>query len=146
MSKIIRSNSPCIIQKLRPEQTWEIRHKVLWPDQPFDYVKIPNDDEGLHFGCFVDGKLVSIISGFLNDETKDAQFRKFATLQEYQGKGFGNQLLSHLMGDFISRGATRIWCNARVNATALYERFGMHKTQNTYTKLGFDYVVMEKLI
>lgn len=134
------------IQPITPEQTWEIRHQVLWPDQPLDYVKIANDDEGLHFGCFVDGLLVSIISGFLNNETKDAQFRKFATLPEYQGKGYGSQLLSHLIDELTARGASRVWCNARVNATALYERFGMRKTDHTYTKLGFDYVVMEKVI
>jgi len=134
------------ITHITPEQTWEIRHQVLWPDQPLDYVKIPNDADGLHFGCFVDGKLVSIISGFIDPATKDAQFRKFATLHEYQGKGYGSQLLSHLITELTSHGATRIWCNARVNATALYERFGMYKTNQTYTKLGFDYVVMEKLI
>lgn len=134
------------IQPITPEQTWDIRHQVLWPDQPLDYVKIANDDEGLHFGYFVDGKLVSIISGFLNPITRDAQFRKFATLHNYQGKGYGSQLLSHLMDELTSRGATRIWCNARVNTTTLYERFGMHKTNQTYTKLGFDYVVMEKRI
>lgn len=134
------------IQPITPEQTWDIRHQVLWPDQPFDYVKIDNDNKGLHFGCFVDGKLVSIISGFLNPTTKDAQFRKFATLHEYQGKGYGSELLSHLINELISLGATRIWCNARVNATSLYERFGMYRTNQTYTKLGFDYVVMEGVI
>ncbi|NVJ48675.1 MAG: GNAT family N-acetyltransferase, partial [Cytophagia bacterium] len=102
------------IQPITPEQTWELRHKVLWPHQTLDYVKIANDDEGLHFGYFVDGKLVSIISGFLNPSSKDAQFRKFATLHEYQGKGYGSQLLSHLMDELISLGSTRIWCNARV--------------------------------
>ena len=134
------------ITQITPEQTWEIRHKVLWPDQPFDYVKIPNDDEGLHFGYFVDGKLVSIISGFIDPSTKAAQFRKFATLYEYQGKGYGSRLLSHLINELIAKGAQSIWCNARVNATALYKRFGMKKTDQTYTKLGFDYVVMERLI
>lgn len=134
------------ISPISHEQTWEIRHQVLWPDQPLDYVKIPNDVEGLHFGCFVNGKLVSIISSFLNEETKEAQFRKFATLHEYQGKGYGSQLLSHLMDELTSHGATRIWCNARVNATALYERFGMRKTDQTFIKLDFDYVVMEKVV
>lgn len=134
------------ISPISHEQTWEIRHQVLWPDQPLGYVKIPNDDEGLHFGCFVEGKLVSIISGFMDQEDKSAQFRKFATLHEYQGKGYGSQLLSHLMDELISLGSTRIWCNARVNATALYERFGMYSTGYYYTKLGHDYVVMERLI
>lgn len=134
------------ISPITPEQTWEIRHQVLWPDQPLDYVKIENDSDGLHFGCFVDGQLVSIISGFMDSGNKSAQFRKFATLHEYQGKGYGSQLLSHLIAELKSLGATRIWCNARVNATSLYERFGMHKTDQTYTKLGFDYVVMERMI
>lgn len=134
------------ISPITPEQTWEIRHQVMWPDQPSDYVKIANDNEGLHFSYFMDGKLISVISGFFNEETKEAQFRKFATLQEFQGKGYGTQLLSHLIDEFTSLGATRIWCNARVNATALYERFGMHKTNQTLTKLGINYVVMEKLI
>lgn len=131
---------------ITPDQTWEIRHLVLWPDQPFDYVKIANDPEGLHYGCLVDGKLVSIISGFMDQENKRAQFRKFATLHEYQGQGYGSQLLSHLIAELTSHGATRIWCNARVNATALYERFGMYSTGYYYTKLGHDYVVMERLI
>lgn len=134
------------ILRIAPEQTWEIRQRIMWPDQPFDYVKLANDNKGLHFGYFVDGKLISVIFGFFNEETKEAQFRKFATLQEYQGKGYGSQLLSHLIDELISLGATRIWCNARVNATALYERFGMHKTNQTFTKLGINYVVMEKLI
>ncbi|MBO6660141.1 MULTISPECIES: GNAT family N-acetyltransferase [Roseivirga] len=134
------------ILHITPEQTYEIRHRVMWPDQPFDYVKIANDNEGLHFGYFVDGKLISVISGFFNEETKEAQFRKFATLQEFQSKGYGSQLLSHLIEEFTARGAIRIWCNARVIATALYERFGMHKTNQTFTKLGIDYVVMEKVI
>lgn len=134
------------IKPITYQQTWEIRRKVLWPDQPMDYAKVANDEEGLHFGCFVDGKLVSVISGFFNEESKEAQFRKFATLHDYQGKGYGSQLLSHLMDQLTTLGATRIWCNARVNATALYERFGMHKTNQVFTKLGFDYVVMEKII
>ncbi|PWL32000.1 GNAT family N-acetyltransferase [uncultured Roseivirga sp.] len=134
------------ISPIIPEQTWEIRHRVMWPVQPFDYVKLANDNEGLHFGYFVDGNLISVISGFFNEETKEAQFRKFATLQEFQSKGYGSQLLSHLIEEFTARGAIRIWCNARVIATALYERFGMHKTNQTFTKLGIDYVVMEKVI
>lgn len=134
------------ISPIRPEQTWEIRHQVMWPDQPFDYVKLANDNEGLHFGCFENGKLISVISSFFNEESKEAQFRKFATLQEFQGKGYGSQLLSHLMDELISLGATRIWCNARFNATALYKRFGMYQTNQTFTKLGVDYVVMERLI
>ncbi len=126
--------------------TWAIRHQVLWPNEPFDYVKISTDEEGIHLGCFVDDELVAVISGFINHETKEAQFRKFATLPEEQGKGYGTLLLSHLIKEMTERGAKRIWCNARLNATSLYERHGMHKTDQYFEKGGFDYVVMEMVV
>lgn len=133
-----------IIKPITPEETWSIRHQVLWPNQPIEFVKIPNDDEGLHFGCFINDKLVSVISGFLIEADQEAQFRKFATLPDEQGKGYGSQLLSYLMNELETHAINRIWCNARVNATTLYERFGMRKTDQTFIKLGYEYVVMEK--
>lgn len=65
------------IKKIKAEQTWEIRHKVMWPNKPLAYVKISNDLEGLHYGLFVADKLVSVVSLFIKGEV--AQFRKFAT-------------------------------------------------------------------
>ena len=123
--------------------TWKIRHAVLWPSKPLDYVKLPKDEEGLHFGIKLNGSLVSVISLFITGE--EAQFRKFATLTTDQGKGYGTQLLNHLMEEAVNRGVKRLWCNARVETASFYKRFGMQETETRFFKGDIPYVVMEKL-
>ena len=75
------------IRSIEAEDTLAIRHEVMWPDQPLDYVKLPDDEKGLHYGLFYEGELITVVSLFLDRES--AQFRKLATLQHYQGKGYG---------------------------------------------------------
>ena len=33
------------ILKIQPEETLDIRHKVMWPNKSIDYVRLPNDDK-----------------------------------------------------------------------------------------------------
>ncbi|MEH0156646.1 GNAT family N-acetyltransferase [Limibacter armeniacum] len=131
-----------ILKEIEASQTWQIRHQVMWPDKPIDYVKLDEDKKGMHFGLEVEGKLVSIVSLFV--ENGEAQFRKFATLEEEQGKGYGSKLLTHLMDAVAELGVTRVWCNARANKTTFYNRFGLKETRNQFSKGGLDYVIMEK--
>jgi len=130
------------IKQIKGEQTWAIRHKVMWPEQPLDFIKLPNDDEGFHLGLFVNHKLISVISIFINE--KEAQFRKLATLQNQQGKGYGTQLLHKVMQIAKQKQLKRIWCNARLNKTYFYTNFKLKVTENTFTKFGINYVVMER--
>jgi len=116
----------------------------MWPDQPIDYVKLPNDPQGHHFGLFVEDELVSVVSLFV--ENGEAQFRKFATLAAYQGQGLGTQLLRHVFNESSRQNVKRIWCNARVDKASFYHRFGMEETGQTFTKGGLDYVIMAKVI
>jgi predicted GNAT family N-acyltransferase len=39
---------------------------------------------------------------------------------------------------------SKVWCNARANATAFYEKFGMVITPKKFKKGGLDFVVMER--
>lgn len=137
MSKITISEIPF-------NQTWDIRRTVMWPGKSLDYVKLPNDENGNHYGLFAEGKLVSIVSAFI--QNNEAQFRKFATLAEEQGKGYGSRLLDHLFKILTEQGVNRIWCNARVNKIHYYQRFGMAETDSHFTKGGISYVIMEKII
>lgn len=116
----------------------------MWPDMPYDYVKLPEDKLGEHFGLFVDDELVSIVSVF--HSTNEAQFRKFATVLEHQGKGYGSTLLSHVLTALESKSLSRIWCNARVDKSDYYERFGLVATNQTYVKGGIHFVIMEKVM
>lgn len=121
-----------------------IRHQVMWPDKPLNFVKVPEDEQGLHYGLFSENKLVSVISIFTNG--KEAQFRKFATLSQEQGKGYGSFLLRYIISELANKSIDRIWCNARVEKIDFYMKFGMKSTPQTFHKSGIDYVIMEKIL
>ena len=132
------------IKKIQAEDTYEIRHKVMWSHKPIDFVKVDEDTEGVHFGLFESDKLISIVSVFYKNQ--EAQFRKFATLTEYQGQGYGSTLLKYVFQEIENKGVHKIWCNARGTKTAFYRKFGMTETDMWFVKEGIDYVVMEKII
>lgn len=132
------------IAAIKASETWEIRHKVMWPDQPFEFVQLEEDNSGLHFGVFDEDNLVSIVSCFIvNDEM---QFRKLATLKEYQGKGIATLLLNHVLKLAKDRGLQKVWCNARTTKKSFYKKFGMAATGKTFTKSGQEFSIMEFLL
>lgn len=73
------------IDQISALQTWPLRQRIMWPDQSLDYIKLPKDDTGIHFGLSVNEELMSVISLFV--EQGNAQFRKLATESSAQGKG-----------------------------------------------------------
>jgi len=130
------------ITKVDKEAAWELRHKVMWPDKDLDYIKLEDDDLGIHFGLFKENILISVISLFINNE--EGQFRKFATLQQEQGKGYGSMLLDYVIQEAKKRGVKRIWCNARKNKVNFYKKFGLQESNYRFIKGGKSYVIMEK--
>lgn len=133
-----------IVRKINKEDAWEVRHKVMWPEKDFDYIKLEDDDEGIHFGLFKDNILISVISLFISNE--EAQFRKLATIEKEQGKGYGSTLLNYSIKILENRGVKRIWCNARDNKVGFYKKFGLQETNTRFTKGGKSYVIMEKTV
>lgn len=117
----------------------------MWPDMPFDFIKLPEDTNGDHFGLFTNEELTSIVSLFQTGPGV-AQFRKFATKESEQGKGYGSKLLSHLIQFAQKQGYHTLWCNARVDKTDFYKNFGMFETQETYLKQNIKFVILKKVL
>ena len=132
------------IEQIAPYNTWAVRHAVLYPDKPFDFVRLDEDQEGIHFGLFVGNRLVTVISTFSSGE--NMQFRKFATLQEFQGNGYGSAMMRHLLGFARSERVKRVWCNARRTAEPFYAQFGLSPEGEHFSKNGIDYVTMSVTI
>jgi predicted GNAT family N-acyltransferase len=131
------------IKQITASETLPIRHKVMWPDKPITYVKLPNDKSATHFGLFVNGEITAVISLFI--ENNEAQFRKFATVVKFQGLGYGTTLLESTI-DFIKKeGIKKLWCNARVEKSKFYERFGLKCTGKKFEKGGIEFVIMEAI-
>ena len=133
---------PIEIKQIDYNKIISIRHQVMWPNKPLEYVKLVNDKRGKHVGLSIDKKLVSVISIFENKNK--IQFRKFATLHEYQGNGYGTKLLNYIMEETKKQKFTTIWCNARIDKIDFYLKFGLKTTNNRFKKGGIDYIIMEK--
>jgi predicted GNAT family N-acyltransferase len=129
------------IKQIPLSKTLAIRHKVMWPNKPIEYVKLPNDEKAKHFGLFVNGEIASIISLFI--ENNEAQFRKFATLIEFQELGYGTILLKSVINLIQKEGIRKLWCNARVEKSKFYERFNLKPTNTKFEKGGIKYIIME---
>ncbi|MDB5274967.1 MAG: acetyltransferase family protein [Chitinophagaceae bacterium] len=132
------------IEQITPELTWRLRRDVLYPGEYKHNMGMPEDEHGTHFGAFADGKLVGVVSLF--HEGGNFQFRKFAIDPSVQQQGIGRQLLQYITDQAAENGATRLWCNARSTATGFYAKAGFTETGDTFSKNGFEYVIMEKLL
>jgi len=130
------------IKEIEASKTLAIRHTVMYPNKPLTYVQLPNDAEGTHFGLFLNHQLTTIVSIFINNN--EVQFRKLATLHEFQGKGYGSKLLTYIINLAKQEKRKRIWCNARVNKSSFYHKFGFKETSSRFTKGDIDFVIMEK--
>lgn len=129
------------IEQIRYELTWRIRHEVMYPNLPFDAIKLPSDPDGIHFGLYVGEWLTCVVSVFNNDRIY--QFRKLATLDALQGKGYGSMLLTYIIAFIKQEGGTKIWCNARASAVTFYERFGFKVLGEEFSEQGIIFVIME---
>lgn len=128
------------ITRISAKDTLPVRHSVMWPDKPLDFVRLPDDDKGQHYGLFEGETLVSVVSLFI--EGSIAQFRKFATLKAYQGKGYGALLLNHVILEATKQYVTEIWCNARIEKANYYSRFGLGEKGRPFVKDGKTYIIM----
>ena len=130
------------IKNIQASETWDLRHRVMAPNRPFDSIKLPKDEEGLHFGLFEEEKLISVISLFIENDM--AQFRKFATEISEQNKGYGSILLNHIIEESNKNNIKNLWCNARMTALGFYEKFGFEAVSETWMDHEIEYVKMER--
>ena len=131
-----------IIQEAPYSEVLKLRQQVMYPDKGIDFVKLPDDERGLHIGVFENEELVSVMSLFI--EGRDVQFRKLATRKNMQGKGYASHLMKWLIDYANDIKLNRLWCNARKDATSFYKRFNYIETNEHFSKNGHDYVIMER--
>lgn len=146
MEKSAADLPPLIIQAIEPAQTHTLRHAVLWPDKPLAYVQLPDDEAGQHFGAFVAGELVAVISLFVDAARSEARFRKFAAHPAWQGRGIGTALLGHVLAVARARGARTIWCDARQNTLPFYQRFGLKPEGDVFYKGDLAYLRLRRAL
>ncbi|MGZ3777005.1 MAG: GNAT family N-acetyltransferase [Mucilaginibacter sp.] len=120
-----------MIRFIPVEDTLAIRNDILRGGKlSLDECRFPGDesDGAFHLGYFDNDKLVCIATfHFKNHEGylgKGYQLRGMATLDEYRGRGIGNQLVNFAIVYLRGQKANYVWCNARKSALKFYGDLG----------------------
>jgi predicted GNAT family N-acyltransferase len=120
-----------MIKFLQTEEVLPLRNIILREGKLKDEECIfLNDDaaDTFHLGYILNEKVVSVAS-FHHQMNKDFpgeafQLRGMATALEFQGKGYGNQLLNFAIVYLRGQKVNYIWCNARKKAFKFYQSIG----------------------
>jgi GNAT superfamily N-acetyltransferase len=132
------------IKPITAEQTWPVRQAVMYPNDLIEKVKLADDASGRHFGLFAGEELAAVVSLFVAGNAM--QFRKLATVNAQQGKGFGKQMIAFIIELASAENLQMVWCNARLTALPFYQKFGFEAFGNTWQQNGHAYVLMKKMI
>ena len=87
-------------------------------------------DHIVYYGVWHDGCLVALSSAEIDCENANAEMTDFATLPEYEGKGFASLLLARMEADMKDRRITTLYTIARAYS------YGMNIT---FSKNGYLY-------
>jgi GNAT superfamily N-acetyltransferase len=105
----------------------ELRRRVLRGNDPKKSVVDSRDadDTSLHFGGFLNDRLVVSASFFpseapIRSELNSYQLRYMATDFDVQGAGYGARVLEVASEALVGRGAQQLWANARNTALGFY--------------------------
>jgi GNAT superfamily N-acetyltransferase len=108
-----------------------IRNEILREGKlTLEQCRFQGDDhpESFHLGYFDGEQLVSIASfhpqAYGEFAGKGYQLRGMATLNAYQGKGLGTQLVNFAIVYLRGQKVNYVWCNARKVAVSFYSNLG----------------------
>ncbi|WP_408010452.1 GNAT family N-acetyltransferase [Pseudalkalibacillus sp. A8] len=116
------------IQLINPEDTYELRQKILRPEE----CKYEDDftDEAFHLGAFSGENLISIASFYKENHSlikggNHYRLRGMATLEAFRNKQAGRSLIEFAEKELSRRDADVWWCNARTTVSGYYEKMGL---------------------
>ena len=106
------------------ERSRPLRQTVLRPHQTLEQLAANERPDTHYVGIDRDGEIVAI--GRVRPEGPPGSWRvsAMATAPDHRGCGLGRLILRALVEHASARGATRVWCNARLAARGFYDREG----------------------
>ena len=128
-----------MIRFIQVEDTLPMRNQILREGKlTLEQCLWPGDEneKSFHLGYFDDDKLICIATfhptGYGQFPGVGYQLRGMATLEEYRGKGVGNQLVNFAIVYLRGQKANYLWCNARVGAIKFYTGLGFETISEVF--------------
>jgi GNAT superfamily N-acetyltransferase len=122
-----------VVERVAPEVTHPLRHRVLRAGQPADRVRLAADDHpatAAFAARTLDGTVVgtTIVTPepcpWAPDRPGAWRLRGMATAEGLRSTGIGARLLAVALDHIAAQGGELVWCNARTPARRFYERAG----------------------
>jgi predicted GNAT family N-acyltransferase len=142
------------VKQISPEDTYEIRYKVLRPNQTIADCQYEKDHEvdTFHIGGYLDENLISIASFYkeknpcFNDELQ-YRLRGMATLPENRKQKSGTSLLYYAEDILKEKKVTLWWCNARSNVSGYYKKLGLSEYGEEFdiVPIGLHKLMVKKI-
>ena len=121
--------SPSRVRRIPGSVTYDLRHRILRPDQPRAELARPGDDapDTAHFGAYDGERLVAVATIMREPEPDgpgDWRIRGVATEPDARGRGFGRAVIEACLAHARAHGGTVVWLNGRVPSEAFYRALG----------------------
>lgn len=141
-----------MIKEIQSSETYLVRQEVLRKGKPLETCHFEGDDAKttMHFGIELNEKIIGIVSVYqvnsqLFDIENQFQIRGMAVLNEFQGNGFGSQLLAEAENYCTSQKASVIWFNAREKAVPFYKKSGYQTKGDSFEipEVGIHFIMFK---
>ncbi|MDB5024439.1 MAG: family N-acetyltransferase [Mucilaginibacter sp.] len=132
-----------MIRFIPPSEVLAIRNEVLREGRlTLEQCRFPGDQsEGsFHLGYFEQDKLICVASfhpkSYQDYHGIGYQLRGMATLENFRGKGRGNQLVNFAIVYLRGQKVNYVWCNARKKAIRFYQNIGFENISDEFEVPG----------
>ena len=119
------------IQIVQPEETWELRQKILRPNQTQDHCKYHYDSDPscIHLAYKIQNRTVTVASFYIESHLllhagAPYRLRGMATDTNFQGQGYGEKVILKAFEILETKKCDLLWCNARLRALPFYSKLG----------------------
>lgn len=150
-----KQNNPLVfIKEIDALATYDVRHPVLRKDRPVADCAFDGDNLAttFHLGIYYKNGLVGVATFLASpnnsfSENNQYQLRGMAILDEFQKKGYGEQLLKKGEAILHTKNVSRLWFNAREIAVSFYQRLDYHTSGSVFDipNIGNHYVMTKIL-
>lgn len=122
-----------VVRRVPPSQTRPLRRAVLRPHETLAEMAGHEPPDAVAYAAFLGDALAVVgLVGPDGEDEGDWRIRGMAADPATRGMGGGAAVLEALLDHAQRAGATRVWCNARTPARALYARAGFRVVSDEF--------------